>query len=778
MLSFFVIFKALKVRNTSFMKIKLNLRQKIAFTIIGTAVILFAFTIGYFTISTKKGYYNNAKDLNLSVTSHYAKVVEGSLNEDMAIVRTLSTAFLEHNQLPFDEWRELIMGMYKQVMIVNPHIDALWDSWELSYLDPNWDKPYGRWLHICYREGGKLLSKYEKRSLDGNPAVYSSLKFSGKESILDPYASALQTSGLMTSLVSPLYIKGEFIGLIGADLFLGRLQTLINEIKPFAEVEPFLISSQGTIIAHPDTALLAQNIQDVYPIISKNYSVVEMVKSGKSFSFTERDRTGEKRFYTFFPVNVGRTQTPWALAVAVPERVILSQANKSYNIGILVGLIGIILLITIIFILANNITKPIKQITSLLKDVSEGRIYKSMRPKFNSQDEIAEMGQALTDSIDSLLAKTEFARNIGQGKLDAELKLLIEEDVLGQSLLEMRASLKKAKEDEEIRKEEDDKRRWVNEGLAKFGDILRQNDNNLSKLSDVLIKNLVRYLNASLGGIFVKNEENNPVTYDLSSAFAYDRKRYLQSSFEFGEGLIGTCAAERDTIYLKEIPQDYIEVTSGLGDANPNTILITPLMIEEDVLGVIEIAAFRSFDDFEIEFVEKLGENIASTLRAVSVNQKTAELLEQSQQQAEEMLAQEEEMRQNMEELQATQEEAARKSFETQGLIDALNASSYVMEYDTQGNIISINDAYLELLGVSREESIGRHHSDIIVMTEEQRLNYEQFWMDLRKGNIQKETNLVRIGRKDFTFAETYTPVKDANEEIYKILKISIDISS
>ncbi|HCY00698.1 MAG TPA: histidine kinase, partial [Bacteroidales bacterium] len=363
-------------------------------------------------------------------------------------------------------------------------------------------------------------------------------------------------------------------------------------------------------------------------------------------------------------------------------------------------------------------------------------------------------------------------------KLDAELKLLIEEDVLGQSLLEMRASLKKAKEDEEIRKEEDDKRRWVNEGLAKFGDILRQNDNNLSKLSDVLIKNLVRYLNASLGGIFVKNEENNPVTYDLSSAFAYDRKRYLQSSFEFGEGLIGTCAAERDTIYLKEIPQDYIEVTSGLGDANPNTILITPLMIEEDVLGVIEIAAFRSFDDFEIEFVEKLGENIASTLRAVSVNQKTAELLEQSQQQAEEMLAQEEEMRQNMEELQATQEEAARKSFETQGLIDALNASSYVMEYDTQGNIISINDAYLELLGVSREESIGRHHSDIIVMTEEQRLNYEQFWMDLRKGNIQKETNLVRIGRKDFTFAETYTPVKDANEEIYKILKISIDISS
>ncbi|MDD2279072.1 MAG: cache domain-containing protein [Bacteroidales bacterium] len=760
------------------MKIKLNLRQKITLSVIGTAVLLFAFTIGYFSISTKKGYYNNAKVLNIAVTNHYAKAVEGSLNEDMALVRTLSSAFLENTQLPFDQWRELIMGMYKQIMLVNPHIDAIWDSWELSYLDSNWDKPTGRWLHIYYREGGKLVSKRELRSLDGDSEVYTALRSAGKETIIEPYASVLQTSGLMTSLTSPIYIKGKYIGLVSIDLFLGNLQTLINEIKPFDEAESFLISSKGTFIAHPDTAFLAKNITDIYPTISQNHNIVEMVKRGKSFSFTEKDRTGEKRLYTFCPVKVGRTQTPWSLAIVVPERVILSQANRSYNIGILVGVIGIIVLITIIILLANNITKPIKQITNLLIEVSKGRIDKSMRPNFNSEDEIAEMGQALSSSIDSLLAKTEFAKSIGHGKLDAELKLLSDEDVLGQSLLEMRRSLQTAKEDEDIRKKEDDKRRWVNEGLAKFGDILRQNNDNLSKLGDELIKNLVWYLKASLGGIFVKNEENTPVTYDLSSAFAYDRKRYLQKSFELGEGLIGTCAAERGTIYLKEIPQDYIEVTSGLGDANPNTILIIPLVIETEVLGVIEIAAFQDFDDFEIEFVEKLGGSIASTLRTVRVNQKTAELLEQSQQQAEEMLAQEEEMRQNMEELQATQEEAARKSFEMQGLIDALNASSFVVEYDIHGNIININDAYLELLGVNRETAIGKHHSDSIVMTDEQRMRYEQFWSNLRKGKIQKETNLVRIGRKDFTFIETYTPIKNINEEVYKILKVAVEISS
>ena len=778
MFTFLLCLKLLMLEILFAMKIKLNIRQKITVSLIGTAVILFSFIIGYFSITTKKAYYKSAKDLTLSVTNHYAKAIEGSLNEDMAVVRTLSTAFLEHKQLPFDQWRELIMGMYKQVMQVNPHIDAIWDSWEFSYLDPNWDKPHGRWLHIYYREGGKLLSKYEKRSLDGDPAVYASLKFAGKEAIIEPYASALQTSGLMTSLTSPLYVSGKYVGLVGIDLFLGSLQTLIAEIHPFDEVEPFIITSNGTFIAHPDTAYLAKSIEDVYPEISNNNSIVEMVKAGKAFSFMERDKTGEKRFYTFSPINVGRTKTPWALAIAVPERVILSDANRSYNIGLLVGVIGIVLLVVLIYSIANYITKPVMLITRLLVDLSKGRIDKSMKIQYNSEDEIAEMGRALSRSIDSLLAKTEFARTIGHGKLDAELNLPSDEDTLGQSLLDMRESLKKARNDEELRKQEDEKRRWVNEGLAQFGDILRQNNDNLSKLGDELIKSLVWYLNANLGGVFVKNEESNPTTYDLASAFAYDRKRYLQKSFELGEGLVGSCAAERDTIYMKDVPQDYIKVTSGLGDTNPNTLLLIPLVIEEEVLGVIEIAALRNFEDFEIEFVEKLGESIASTLRTVRINQKTAELLEQSQQQTEQMAAQEEEMRQNMEELQATQEEAARKSFEMQGLVDALNASSYVMEYDTHGTIISINDAYLELLGMTREESIGKHHSDNIVMTEDQRRHYEEFWSNLRKGKIQKETNHVRIGRKDFTFLETYTPIKNANEEVYKILKVSIDISS
>ena len=228
---------------------------------------------------------------------------------------------------------------------------------------------------------------------------------------------------------------------------------------------------------------------------------------------------------------------------------------------------------------------------------------------------------------------------------------------------------------------------------------------------------------------------------------------------------------------MTDIPQNYIRITSGLGGSNPSSILIVPLKVEEEVLGVIEIASFNTFEDYEIEFVEKIGQNIASTLASVRVSERTNQLLDQTQQQAEEMAAQEEEMRQNMEELQATQEEAARKSAEMEGFIKALDSTSFMAEYDLNGEIIHVNDAYLELFGISRDDAIGVHHSENIDFTDEQQKKYKQFWDDLRNGIIKKEKTQITIKEKTYLFMESYTPIYNEEGEIYKILKIANDIS-
>jgi len=706
--------------------------------------------------------------------------IEGKLNAEMSIVRTFSQAFLEYHQLTSAERKSLYSQMYLRVLEKNPQIDAIWDSWELSNLDPTWTKPYGREFFLCWREDGEIKTKAEIRSLTGDPPHYAAMKAAGVENIAEPYISEVQKGGLMTTLVSPMFEKGKYIGLIGIDLLLTRFQEYVNQIKPFENSYAFMVSAKGMYIAFPDTSYIGKNINDFAfsKKLNEKYKLLDKIQKGENFNLTVKNENGEEYYYSVSPINVGQTGTPWALAIAVPMKAMLSQANHAYNVSIITGIIGLLILILVIFLLSNSITSPISMVTKSLGLMSTGKVDRTMRQNFKTGDEIDDMTKALNISIDGLVDKAEFALEIGQGNLNVDLNLLSNDDILGKALLNMRDSLLKAEKDEEERKSEEAKVQWANKGLASFTEILRQSNETMEVLADNILKHLVRYLNAIQGGVFIKNDDNSHnIQYDLVAAFAFDRKKYLTKSYEEAEGLVGACAAEKATIYLTEIPQNYIEVTSGLGDANPNVLLLVPLKVEDTILGVIEIASFYKMQKHEIEFVEKIAQNIGSTIQTVRINEKTKKLLEQSQQQAEIMAAQEEEMRQNMEELQATQEESARKGAEMEGLVNALNASSYVAEYDPHGNVINVNDAFANLLGSSREEVIGTHHIDGIDMASFVDQSYEEFWNDLLRGKIKKHTTHLKMHGKSIVLLETYTPIVNEHGEVSKILKISTDVT-
>lgn len=209
---------------------------------------------------------------------------------------------------------------------------------------------------------------------------------------------------------------------------------------------------------------------------------------------------------------------------------------------------------------------------------------------------------------------------------------------------------------------ESEKRNWINEGLAKFSGILRSHDN-IEELSSKIIKNLVNYLKCNQGGLFLVVNDDSPVL-ELKGCYAFERKKYLQKKIEPGQGLVGQCYLEGERILLYEIPPDYIHITSGLGDASPNCIVIHPLKTENSIEGIIELASFKKFKDFELDFLDKVCTNIAMVIKSVKDADKTKKLLEATQQQTEMLRAQEEEMRQNMEELAATQEELQRKELE------------------------------------------------------------------------------------------------------------------
>lgn len=209
----------------------------------------------------------------------------------------------------------------------------------------------------------------------------------------------------------------------------------------------------------------------------------------------------------------------------------------------------------------------------------------------------------------------------------------------------------------------EEKQNWVSKGMADISEILRQESG--EQIYAKLLRAIVKYIDANQGGMYlVKKDHENENFLELAACFAYDREKFVTKKIEIGQGLVGQCYLEKEIIILKEVPEEYIIITSGLGDSPPSFIAIIPLIHDEYVLGVLEVALFHELEKYQLDLLAKLGESIASFVSTNSLNIQTKTLLEQSQIQMEQLHAQEEEMRQNMEELQATQEEMQRKEKE------------------------------------------------------------------------------------------------------------------
>ena len=130
---------------------------------------------------------------------------------------------------------------------------------------------------------------------------------------------------------------------------------------------------------------------------------------------------------------------------------------------------------------------------------------------------------------------------------------------------------------------------------------MRHFNENITSLSDEVIKNLVHYINASQGGLFILDDTDPKHIYlEMLSAFAYDRKKFLTKRIPLGDGLVGVCALEKNTLYITDVPPDYMSIESGLGDSRPKCLLMVPLKSEDSILGVIELASFNLLKPHEL----------------------------------------------------------------------------------------------------------------------------------------------------------------------------------
>ena len=372
-----------------------------------------------------------------------------------------------------------------------------------------------------------------------------------------------------------------------------------------------------------------------------------------------------------------------------------------------------------------------------------------------------------------------FAEELSKGNLNSEY-VPEKGNALGNIMIELRDNLQHNRQEELKRKEEDEQRNWTAGGLAKFGEILRNNNNDINQLAFEVISQLSEYIGAVQGGFFILNDEiQDDAHFDLIAHFAYGRKKFSQKRVELSEGLVGRAAYEKNTIYLDEVPEEYIEVTSGLGEANPRVLLIVPLKVNDEIHGVLELSSFHPFAEYVINFVEKVAESIATTISTVKINMRTTKLLADSQEQADRLSQQEEEMRQNMEELQATQEEATKQAEEFISFNNSVNHTLIRAEFDLNGILVYANLRFLKKLGYSSNADVDGHHISSFI-SERNRHQFNEIWDELVKGGHHYEGYmklLAKNGRDVWTMS-TFTCVRDSMQMVVKILLLAIDTTT
>lgn len=313
----------------------------------------------------------------------------------------------------------------------------------------------------------------------------------------------------------------------------------------------------------------------------------------------------------------------------------------------------------------------------------------------NYRETTAGLNQVIEEKDTIINRNARLAKKIGEGDLTAYEDAIDEKDILGHSLMIMRENLARTNENER-------QQNWIAKGKDLVSDILRMH-NDLEELSYKTLVELIKYINVLQGAFYLYIEEENKLVN--TATFAYNRQKFLNLEFKVGQGLVGQCAFEMATIFRREIPEDYVTISSGiLGDKKPTSLLLVPLITDDKLQGVMEFASIdKDIDELTIRFLEELSDIIARTLFNLKVNSRTEKLLKDAQEMTNELQENEEELRQNAEEMRATHEELEKTNADLETQIGEVeNAQKRLHSLlENASEIISIYDEDMKLKYVS-----------------------------------------------------------------------------
>ncbi len=506
------------------------------------------------------------------------------------------------------------------------------------------------------------------------------------------------------------------------------------------------------------------------------------------------------------------TKLTESLAQEEEQQILAMQEGFEDSDRMLVYIIlGCIAFVIVIMLMVNHSISRLNYVKDRIKDMADGGL-PAIDVKGN--DEIGEISSTLNNLVSNLKETSQFAIKIGEGDFASEFRPQSKRDILANSLLVMRDNLIKADKEAEQRKEENSQRNWQAQGLAEFNEVLRNAGDDMQLLSNKVIERLVRYLDANMGGIYILDDsDENDIHLELTAFYAYDRLKYVKQRIEIGENLVGQCFRENETVFMTDIPKGYVHISSGLGEADPTCLVIVPLKVNGETYGIVELASFQVIEKYQVEFIEKIGETIASTIANVKINMNTQRLLEESNQKTERLAQQESEVHkiieslktkiENLEDInkresvryQKLHDDFENQAETNQSVIQKLNESNEKLKDELMSNQFVVNNSvgYYELDALGLYSLMNPRMLQIInmpfielenhdlrsFMTQDDDIKaFNDGMKRLADGLIYSAVSRYAFNGKVFWLNETFTPIRDEYNVLLKICVVAKDFTA
>jgi len=427
-------------------------------------------------------------------------------------------------------------------------------------------------------------------------------------------------------------------------------------------------NKENEVLVQTELDSIEQSFERYFPLARE--TTIQMINEGLTEQVITNLNTMQK-LYNFIQEKLSALTAEKKTDMASSVKEAQNNQQSIVTAILIVTLLSFVLQIVVSFLFTGSITKPLQMIVRASGELAKGNV--DVEFDTDRKDEIGELSEATVALVESTKELAKAADSIGRGNYDVDINVRSDGDILSNAIVEMKTNLRKMTE-------ENDRQNWLKSGQAELGEKMR-GDQTVIELSQNIIAYVTPYLQAQVGAIFLKSETD---TLKLTGSYAYKKRKNLSNQFNLGEGLIGQSALEKQSILITDVPDDYVKINSGVGEATPLNILVTPLIYDGEVTGVIELGTFQKFTDTHLQFIEQASENIAITLQSALSRKRVKELLTETQNQAEELQTQQEELRVTNEELQSQQEELRVANEELEEQASNLKKSEEVLKAQQQ----------------------------------------------------------------------------------------------